>query len=77
VTLLIRLNDPINKESLKIYTLAFRKINAWEYPDLPKGVYEFPIELKDEWGTPLANGLYYVVTEVNGQRKVLKLLVIR
>jgi hypothetical protein len=62
---------------IKVFTVAFRKINAWEYTHLSQGVYEFPITLKDQWGTPLANGLYYVVAEVNGDRKIIKLLVLR
>jgi hypothetical protein len=62
---------------MKVFTVAFRKISAWEYNNLPQGIYEFPIALKDQWGTPLANGLYYVVAEVNGERKIFKLIVLR
>ena len=77
VTLQIALNDLVNKVNLKIYTLAFRKINEKAFSFLPKGLYYLPVELKDQWETPLANGLYYVATEVNGDRKIFKLLVLR
>jgi hypothetical protein len=77
VKLQLFFEGPNNSVNLKLFTVAFRKINAWEYNDLPQGVYEFPIELKDEGGKPLANGLYYVVAEVNGERKIFKLIVLR
>jgi hypothetical protein len=35
------------------------------------------LELTDTWGTPLADGLYYVVVKVEGRRSVAKLLVLR
>jgi hypothetical protein len=35
------------------------------------------VELKDRQGTPLADGLYYLVVTTNRGRTVLKLLVLR
>jgi hypothetical protein len=35
------------------------------------------LELKDRSGTPLADGLYYLVVTTNQGRSILKLLVLR
>jgi hypothetical protein len=77
VTLLISLKEGPGDLSLKIYTVAFRMAGEKVFSQLPAGVYELPIELKDHWGKTLANGLYYVAVTVNGQTKILKLLVLR
>ena len=46
---------------IKFFTIAFRKVNEYQTPQLPPGTYDLPLALTDNWGTTLANGLYYVV----------------
>jgi hypothetical protein len=77
VTLQILLTDGLNDVGIKIYTVAFRMVDEKTFSPLPAGVYGLPVELKDHWGKTLADGLYYVVVTVNGNRQILKLLVLR
>lgn len=77
VKLTMDLKYQSNSVSIKLFTVAFRKINAWDYSKLAMGVYTFSIGQKDQWGTPLANGIYYLVVDWNGRRDINKLLIIR
>lgn len=61
--------------TVRIFTIAFRKIQEEVFPQQPFG--PITIQLKDQEGTLLANGLYYIVVDVLGQRSILKLLIIR
>ncbi len=61
---------------VQIFTTAFRKVQEKPYPSLPYG--PIKIYMQDDWGTPLASGLYYVVITVNShQRSIAKLLLLR
>lgn len=62
---------------VQIYTLAFRKVYDHTFAALSAGSQNLTIPLADSEGNPLANGLYYVIVTVNGQRTVLKLVVTR
>jgi hypothetical protein len=77
VTLQIRLLAPEDGIRISLYTTAFRKVDTIVLGQLPAGTSNIPITLTDMSGKPLANGLYYVVVEMNGQRSIYKLLVIR
>ena len=61
---------------MRIYTLTSRKVFDRDISQIPVGV-DVLLELKDNWGTPLANGLYYVVTETSQGRRIQKLLILR
>jgi hypothetical protein len=61
---------------LQIFTAAFRKVLEENLGPLPAGIQTATIGLKDHWGKPLANGLYYVVISQGSKRLVGKLLVI-
>ncbi len=60
----------------EIFTIAFRKVLDETFSNLPAGT-AVTLTLDDQWGHPLANGLYYVVITVNGKHSVAKLLVLR
>lgn len=62
---------------VQIFTVSFRKVFDQTYPNLAEGIHNLSIPLVDREGTPLANGLYYVVVTVNGQRTILKLLILK
>jgi hypothetical protein len=63
------------KVSLRIYTIAFRMVqDEQETVESSHPVVTF--ELKDKDNVELSNGLYYVVVTVNGNKTVLKLLVL-
>jgi hypothetical protein len=60
---------------IQIFTTAFRKVLDVVYPHEPYG--PITLTLDDNWGKPLADGLYYVVIQTPGGRSILKLLVLR
>ncbi|HTC19808.1 MAG TPA: NHL repeat-containing protein, partial [bacterium] len=62
----------------KVYTTAFRKILDRDEGITPGGTLVW--NLKDQWEIPVANGLYYLRVEIEGNQplsKVLKVIVIR
>jgi hypothetical protein len=61
---------------VEIFTLAFRKAQDTTFDSVPSGT-AVSVSLTGRDGKPLANGIYYVVVTVNGQRSTGKLLVIR
>ena len=60
---------------VKIFTLVSRKVLDKDIPQVPVGV-DMTLELKDNWGVPLANGLYYLVIDGPRGRTIGKLLVL-
>ena len=62
---------------IRIFTVAYRKVMEAQIQQVPTGGnLSFP--LKDDWGTPLANGLYFlVVDKPNGVRSIESLLILR
>jgi GH18 family chitinase len=62
---------------VRIFTAAFRKMLESLHSQVPAGTATFSLEMKDQWGKPLANGIYYVVVEGPQGRKVLKLLLLQ
>lgn len=61
---------------VQVFTLAFRKIQDTTFPGVPEGT-AVTVRLADRFGTPLANGLYYVAVQTSRGRSVSKLLVLR
>ncbi len=61
---------------VEIFTIAFRKVKVEAFPNVLSGT-AVTLSLTDQWGDPLANGLYYVVVEVDGKRSIGKLLILR
>ncbi|HTC19360.1 MAG TPA: hypothetical protein VK859_00835 [bacterium] len=61
---------------VEIFTTAFRKVQDGIFPNVPPGV-AVEVELKDKWGKPLADGLYYLMVLVDGSRSIGKLMVLR
>ena len=77
VQIRVTLKGPHNSVSLKVFTVASRKVNELSLDFELPGVYTLSIPLKDEWGSDLANGLYYVVVKTNKTQIVQKLLILR
>lgn len=61
---------------VEIFTTAFRKVQDQDYPQQPPGV-DVAIGIVDMKGTPLANGLYYIVVTTSQKRSVQKLLILK
>lgn len=70
----LKATGPVN---LKLFTTAFRKIQEINDTAAAPGDYPITLSLLDKWGTPLANGLYYVVVSTGQERFISKLLVLR
>lgn len=66
----------VSTVEVEIFTTAFRKVQEETFPNVPPGL-AVTVQLTDKWGTPLANGLYYVMVIVDGHRSFGKLLVLR
>jgi hypothetical protein len=75
VQVVLALKEP-SEVRVAVYTTAFRKVNQMEFSNIQPGENVF-IPLEDQWGTPLANGLYYLVMDDGRERYVLKLIVLR
>jgi hypothetical protein len=59
----------------QLFTAAFRKVLERPMGNLPAGIQDFELELKDQGGAPLANGIYYLVVANGSKRSVGKLLI--
>lgn len=62
---------------VKVFTAAYRKVNEKSSGQVPAGVLSLPLDLTDRTGSPLANGIYYVVVQTGQGRNICKLLVLR
>ncbi len=74
VTLHLFLAGPSDVK-VQIFTLTSRKVQEEVFPQVPVGT-DLTLSLVDKWGTPLANGLFYVVVNTNRVRWVGKLLIL-
>jgi hypothetical protein len=77
VTLQLTLAAPANQVVISVYTTAFRMVNTFTPVNLPQGTTDIGLPLTDKSGTPLANGLYYILVRTPQNRFLLKLLVLR
>jgi len=77
VTISVTLAEAASKVKIVVFTTAFRKVQSIERDQVPIGVLSVALELKDKWGAPLANGIYYVVVTTQQGRSVGKLLIFR
>lgn len=71
------LKDPADSVVLKIFSTAFRKVKEADLGSIPAGVTDISLDLSDDHGNLLANGLYYVVVTVGKDKAVGKMLLIR
>ncbi len=61
---------------VKVFTTAFRKVNQFSQVNQTGGG-NMSLPLSDQRGSPLADGLYYVVVTTPNGRSILKLLILR
>jgi len=66
----------VSNVEVELFTTAFRRVQDEVFSDIHSGT-AVKVNLTDEWGHPLADGLYYVVVIVDGKRSIGKLLVLR
>ena len=64
-------------DGLYLVTVADRVLRRIDAGALVSGQNFIDLDLKDQWGRPLANGLYFVVVEQAGRSDVGKLVVLR
>lgn len=77
VTLRLTLSNPADQVEIAVYTLAFRRVDNLTLRDVPSGTTDVALPLTDEWGHPLADGLYYIVARTPQGRFTTRLLVLR
>jgi len=61
---------------VELFTTAFRKVLQSDFDNIPTGT-KVSIDLNDNWGRPLASGIYYVVVTTGQSRSIGKLLILR
>jgi hypothetical protein len=61
---------------IEIFTAAFRKVQDETFTNIPSGT-AVTITLADRMGSPLANGVYYLVVTTSKGRTIGKLLIQR
>jgi hypothetical protein len=66
----------VSNIKVTFYTLAFRKVREVDFTNVPSGT-AVVLDLTDNWGKPLANGLYYVVVTTSQGRSIGRLLILR
>jgi len=66
-----------NKVRIALVTQAFRLVRRIEAGSRPPGLNFLDLTLRDQWGRPLANGIYFVLVESDDHREIGKLLVLR
>ena len=62
---------------VRAYSTAFRLVREFEFPNVATGGQELALDLHDEGGKVLADGLYYFRVETPGGHWTLKLLFLR
>ena len=68
--------DSTTDMTASIFTIAFRKVQSTAFTQVPSGS-SITLDLTDNNGNRLANGIYYVVVEAQGERFTTKLLILR
>jgi arabinan endo-1,5-alpha-L-arabinosidase len=76
VTLQVTLSSA-GQVQISVFTTAFRKVNTMTLSNVPAGTTDVALPLTDQQGTPLANGLYYVVVRTPQGRFITKLMILR
>ncbi len=77
VTVTVQLDSALTSAHLKVFTLVFRKVRDINLGNLAVGLWSYTLDLRDDRGGTLANGLYYLVLDWPQGRQVSKLLVLR
>jgi hypothetical protein len=60
---------------IQVFTTAFRKVREDDHPQPLPGV-SVNLDLKDRTGVPLADGIYYILCDLDGHRSATKLLIL-
>jgi hypothetical protein len=76
VTLQVTLSSS-GQVQISVFTTGFRKVNTMTLSNVPAGTTDVALPLTDQQGTPLANGLYYVVVRTPEGRFITKLMILR
>ena len=77
VTVAVNIANSGDWAGMKLYTTAYRMVKHEKMENLTAGTNKLALDLNDDWGKPLANGIYYVVLTTPENKVVLKLLVLR
>lgn len=77
LTLTVGFAKPTTWLQIKVFTVADRRVKNVTLQSLPAGMNTIPVEMKDDWGTPLADGLYYLYLVTPDQKFTKKVLILR
>jgi hypothetical protein len=76
VTIVPAFYPGVSNVRVEVYTIAFRKVQDTTYLSVPSGT-GVALNLVNEWGNPLANGLYYLEVTTKSGKSTSKLLILR
>jgi len=62
--------------TVSIYTSAFKLVAVKGFPAIPAGQ-ALGVDLVDDWGEPLADGLYYLAVATKKDRKTVTMILLR
>jgi len=62
---------------LAVYNLSGQKMDEWQFSDLSAGTKSITWEATSRDGSPLPSGVYWANIEAGGQRRAVKLLLVR
>ena len=73
----VSLSQAAGDLKISVFTTAFRKVRETDYGAQPAGIATLPLTTQDNWGKPLANGLYYLLIGTPTGKWIGKMLVLR
>ncbi|HTC19591.1 MAG TPA: hypothetical protein VK859_02010, partial [bacterium] len=71
------LNGSVGRVTFKLFTTAFRKVHESALENVAGGLVQTQLEMVDDRGTPLANGLYYLVINAPQGQLIGKIIFLR
>ena len=71
------LGNSVGRVNLKLFTTAFRKVRETFIQNAPAGLVQTQLSMVDDYGKPLANGLYYLLVTVPQGHVVGKIINLR
>jgi hypothetical protein len=62
---------------VKVYTYQAKRCDSREFQGLPQGWNDLSLELRNEWGESLENGLYWIKMDIEGRSERIPLVILR
>ena len=77
VMIQIGFTNQVDWVKVRVFTTAFRKVKEKTYNNVSAGLGNLTLDLSDNWGAPLANGIYFVLITTPDSKFERKLLILK